>query len=100
MITSNLFGFSTKNNLKLKLFFFNFKSMLKGILISKLNRFKLTRVRDEFHHLYNYFKSSRIKHPIACPYTHEQTSSIERHHHQITKVGLALLAHLYLPQQH
>jgi len=81
--------------MKLKLFLFNFKNMLKGTLIYKLRPFKLIG-RGEHRRLNTYFKACRIQHHLACP--HELMGSVERRHRQIVDMGLALLAHSNLPK--
>jgi len=81
--------------MKLKLFLFNFKNMLKGTLIYKLRPFKPIG-RGEYRRLNTYFKTCRIQHHLASP--HEQMGSVERRHRQIVDIGLALLAHSNLPK--
>jgi hypothetical protein len=39
------------------------------------------------------FTSLGIAHHVSCPHTHQQNGDIERKHHHIVEVGLALLSH-------
>jgi hypothetical protein len=34
---------------------------------------------------------------VSCPHAHQQNGAVERKHHRIVKVGLALLSHVSMP---
>jgi hypothetical protein len=51
----------------------------------------------EYEHLNSYFRKLGITHQVSCPHTHQQNGSVERKHHHIVDMGLALLAHASMP---
>jgi histone deacetylase 1/2 len=51
----------------------------------------------EYEKLNPFFQKLGITHHVSCPHAHQQNGSVERKHHHIVEVGLALLAHASMP---
>jgi hypothetical protein len=51
----------------------------------------------EYQKLHPFFAQVGITHHISCPHTHQQNGVAERKHRHIVEVGLALLAHAFMP---
>lgn len=51
----------------------------------------------EFHSLIPYFTTNGILHKLACPYSHQQQSTVERQHRHIVETALTLLAASFIP---
>jgi hypothetical protein len=51
----------------------------------------------EYHKLHNFFECISISHHVSCPHTHQKNDSAERKHRHIIEIGLALLAHAFMP---
>jgi hypothetical protein len=47
----------------------------------------------EYEKLNSFFRSVGISHLVSCPHTHQQNGDVERNHHHIIEMGLALLVH-------
>jgi transposase InsO family protein len=51
----------------------------------------------EYQKLHGFFSQVGISHHVSYPYAHQQNGLVERKHHHIVEVGLALLAHASMP---
>jgi hypothetical protein len=46
-----------------------------------------------------FFINLGIAHHVSCPHTHQQNGTTEQKHRHIVETGLALLAHVGMPQK-
>jgi len=51
----------------------------------------------EYRKLSIFFQTVGIHHRLICPHTHEQNSTVERHHRHIVETGLTLLGQCKTP---
>jgi len=76
--------------------FREFQSLVERLF----NRKIITMQTDwggEYQKLHPFFAQVGITHHISCPHTHQQNGVAERKHRHIVEVGLALLAHAFMP---
>lgn len=76
--------------------FREFQSLVERLF----NRKIITMQTDwggEYQKLHPFFALVGITHHISCPHTHQQNGAAERKHRHIVEVGLALLAHAFMP---
>lgn len=73
----------------------NFKPMLSIFLNTKLKFSSLVGVVNK---LFRYFSYVEISHHLLSLHTHQQNKIVERKHHHIIEVGLAIMTHSSMPQ--
>lgn len=88
--------FLLSKNLMYSLFFLSFIIFSERFFNTKLISLQID-AGGEFLSLNSLCKTLGITHHFSCLHTHQQNGHVERKHHHIVKMGLALLAHASLP---
>jgi hypothetical protein len=97
IIVSSLGYISLSLNLKSFQSFENFNPLLSASLTEKSSLCRQIGGGGEYQKLHPFFAQVGITHHISCPHTHHQNGAAERKHRHIVEVGLALLAHAFMP---
>ena len=76
--------------------FREFQSLVEHLFNRKIITMQIDW-RGEYQKLHPFFAQVSITHHISRPHTHQQNGAAERKHRHIVEVGLALLAHAFMP---
>jgi hypothetical protein len=97
MILASLHGYIFSKSVLMFTKFFSISSnLLNESLVVKLLPCKLIGVVNMKNSMVSIKKIGITRH-VSCPRTHQKNGSVERKHHHIIDVGLALLANAFMP---